>query len=187
MKKKLFVFTAVLFFALALSSCKKDETNNNGNSGSNGNNGSGGNTTAVYVDLGLPSGTKWKSANEYGNGSGYYTFDEAVNTFGNNLPTEEQCWELITLCTWSRQENYSYKVTGLNGNEIVLPITGYYGWSEDNNNYIYCGGNIGIYWTSTPCPDEDDCCYTLMFTNDPMQISSWSKTWSKLSVRLVQK
>lgn len=48
MKKTLFIFTTILFFALALTSCKKDEANNNGNSNGNtenpGGGGSGGST-----------------------------------------------------------------------------------------------------------------------------------------------
>ncbi|HJJ45480.1 MAG TPA: hypothetical protein O0Y17_00165 [Methanocorpusculum sp.] len=42
---------------------------------------------AGYVDLGLPSGTLWKDKNESG---GFYTYDEAMKAFGNNLPTMEQ-------------------------------------------------------------------------------------------------
>ncbi|MCQ2271186.1 MAG: hypothetical protein MJZ72_00120 [Bacteroidales bacterium] len=38
-----------------------------------------------YVDLGLPSGTKWKDKNE----SGFYDYDAAVRSFGSKLPTKE--------------------------------------------------------------------------------------------------
>ncbi len=44
-----------------------------------------------YVDLGLPSGTKWKSVNEAGDENGFYTYDEAIKAFGNKLPTKKQC------------------------------------------------------------------------------------------------
>ena len=42
-----------------------------------------------YVDLGLPSGTLWKNANEGGDDA-LYTYDEAVSMFGDKLPTKEQ-------------------------------------------------------------------------------------------------
>ena len=83
MKRTLFVLTTILFFALALTSCKKDEANNNSN------NNDGGGSAAGYVDLGLPSGTKWKSTNEIGGNNGFYTYDEAISAFGDKLPTKE--------------------------------------------------------------------------------------------------
>ncbi|MBO5960709.1 MAG: hypothetical protein J6P99_02550, partial [Paludibacteraceae bacterium] len=46
-----------------------------------------------YVDLGLPSGTLWKDANEGGDNA-LYTYDEAVNRWGSKLPTKEQLGEL---------------------------------------------------------------------------------------------
>ena len=49
---------------------------------------------AQYVDLRLPSGTKWKSSNE----TGFYTYEKAVNTFGDKLPTKKQCEELKDKC-----------------------------------------------------------------------------------------
>lgn len=53
MKKTLFIFTTILFFALALTSCKKDEVKNNGNNNSNTENPGGGNqeypSTAVVI------------------------------------------------------------------------------------------------------------------------------------------
>lgn len=39
-----------------------------------------------YVDLGLPSKTKWKSQNE----KGFYTIKEAMSQFGDRLPTKAQ-------------------------------------------------------------------------------------------------
>ncbi len=35
-----------------------------------------------YIDLGLPSGTLWATENE----EGYFTFDEAVEKYGDSLP-----------------------------------------------------------------------------------------------------
>lgn len=149
MKKILFVFTTMLFFALALSSCKKDEVNNNGNTENPGGN-SGGGTTVEYVDLGLPSGTKWKSANETGGYNGYYTFDEAVSAFGDKLPTKEQLVELKTNCTWEWQTDGGCKVTGKNGNSIVLPAAGYHHYDGSMRDVNV----IGYYWSSTPRDSE---------------------------------
>lgn len=56
MKRLLLAFTAVLFFALALSSCKKDETNNNGNNNSgNTENPGGGSGDGNYNNQEYPS------------------------------------------------------------------------------------------------------------------------------------
>ncbi|MBP5650137.1 MAG: hypothetical protein J6X01_03555, partial [Bacteroidales bacterium] len=115
--KKLQFFSMMCLLALfvvSLAGCKKEKVNNNGGDGAQ----------TEFVDLGLPSGTKWKSSNEMGNGSGFYTFDEAVSAFGSQLPTKEQCEELIDKCTWTWQSNGSYKVTGPNGNSIILPAAG---------------------------------------------------------------
>ena len=95
-----------------------------------------------YVDLGLPSGTLWKSKNEKGM---YYTYDEAVSQFGDKLPTKEQLEELKNECEWTWLGN-GYKVTGPNGESITLPAAG----------YRYCNGDVrdvgtyGFYWSSTP-------------------------------------
>ncbi len=94
-----------------------------------------------YTDLGLPSGTNWKNFNA----TGFYTYDEAVSQFGNRLPTKEQWEELKAECQWSWNGS-GYKVTGPNGNSIVLPASG----------GRLCGGGVdgvgsfGDYWSSTP-------------------------------------
>lgn len=75
-----------------------------------------------YIDLGLPSGTVWKNANE-GDDNVLYTHDEAVSRFGNQLPTKQELEELKNKCTWTWTGN-GYKVTGPSGNSIVLPAAG---------------------------------------------------------------
>lgn len=87
-----------------------------------------------YVDLGLPSGTKWRTANE----EGRYTFYQAQNFFGNNMPTREQWRELMKYCSWNKID-VGYKVTGPNKQYITLPASnnrgcGYY-WCSGLNNY----------------------------------------------------
>lgn len=86
-----------------------------------------------YVDLGLPSSTKWKACNE----NKEYKYDSAVNKFGDNLPTQEQWKELKDYCKWE-WNGCGYKITGPNGNSIVLPATEI-GWHTS-------GGVGGFYW-----------------------------------------
>lgn len=100
-----------------------------------------------YVDLGLPSGTLWKDQNEDG---GFYTYEQAIEKFGNNLPTEEQFVELVTSCQWS-WIGCAYKVTGPNGESIILPAAGYND-CDGSVNYV---GSDGDYWSSTPTGSED--------------------------------
>ena len=91
-----------------------------------------------YVDLGLPSGTLWKNANEGGDNA-RYTYDEAVSRWGSKLPTKEQLVELKNKCRWkwtTRKGVKGYKVIGPNGKSIFLPATGY----RDCNGNVLQGG-----------------------------------------------
>lgn len=95
-----------------------------------------------WVDLGLPSGTLWRSTNE----EEFYTYDEAVENFGDQLPTKEQLEELKEKCTWVWQDNGGYKVIGQNGNFIILPASGYR-FCNGGVSYV---GTYGHYWLSAP-------------------------------------
>lgn len=99
-----------------------------------------------YVDLGLPSGTYWKDKNE----SGYYEMNEAIRVFGDRMPTRAQFEELITYCEWTFSgwgvSDEYYRVTGPNGNSIVLPLAGEI-LIENDSRYGY--GQAGTYWSST--------------------------------------
>ncbi len=191
MKKLRFISMICLLalFVASLAGCKKEDVNNNGNNNGNGGSGGGGSAQTGYVDLGLPSGTKWKASNETkDNGDVYYTYDEAVSTFGDKLPTKEQCEELKNNCTWEFQSNdgCKYKVTGANGNYIVLPAAG----------RRYCGGDVndvdylGCYWSSTPFNSE----YAWYLVFDSLLFSDGSRYVGMLdgyrcygfAVRLVQ-
>ncbi len=75
-----------------------------------------------YIDLGLPSGTKWSSQNE----SQRYSFDAALKTYSlSTLPSAEQWNELSDYCNWEWYECdgiYGYILTSkINGNSIFLP------------------------------------------------------------------
>ncbi len=182
--KKLRFFSMLCLLALIIgffAGCKKDENGiNNGNNGGSGNGGNGGGTQAEFVDLGLPSGTKWNSVNETTNSTnGYYTFDEAVSIFGDKLPTKEQCEELMEKCTWEWQSNGSYKVTGTNGNSIVLPAAG--GLDCDGN--VSNVGTVGYYRSSTPY-NENFAWYICFISNDKFMY--YDSRCYGLSVCLVQ-
>jgi hypothetical protein len=105
-----------------------------------------------YVDLGLPSGTLWKSANEVG----HYDYNDAVKKFGNNLPTREQWEELKEHCwwVWNEEDETTAAVVGENGNFILLPAEGFF-QPPDPDSFIKEDGKIvnevsGYYWSRTP-------------------------------------
>lgn len=130
MKKICFLCLIVFFTSLSLNAQRKDETSQNSQSES-----------AKFVDLGLPSGTLWKSKNEDG---GFYAYYEAVHKFGSNLPTKEQMEELKGSCKWIKIDN-GFKVVGPNGNSITIPAVGFRDW----NNQVYGVGNRSYYWSSS--------------------------------------
>lgn len=107
---------------------------------------------AGYVDLGLPSGTLWKSANEVG----HYDYNDAVKKFGNDLPTREQWEELKEHCwwVWNEEDETTAAVVGENGNFILLPAEGFF-QPPDPDSFIKEDGKIvnevsGYYWSRTP-------------------------------------
>ncbi len=129
----------------------------------------------LYVDLGLPSGTAWKKDNEKDkeHKEGFYKFDEARAKFGNQLPTEEQCAELINFCQWEWLGD-GYKVTGPNGKSIILPAVGgidifYYGHSGVSTD--------GYYWSYTKG--------RLMYFSRSSQRTQPSSSSFRIPVRLV--
>ena len=129
------------------------------------------------VDLGLPSGTLWKNSNEGGDYT-RYTYDEAVRKFGNKLPTKDQFVELKNECEWTWTGN-GYKVTGPNGNSIILSAAG----------IRYCDGGVGrvgsygAYWSSTP--DNSSYAWDLDFDSGEVGTYYGLRSLGR-SVRLVQ-
>ena len=97
----------------------------------------------TFVDLGLPSGRLWATENA----PGFYTFDEAVDTFGELLPKGSAIVELIeeSTCIWN-DEKKGLDITGPNGNTIFLPAAGYTWGSPD----VKAKDDEGNYWTRMP-------------------------------------
>lgn len=117
---------------------------------------------AQYVDLGLPSGTKWKTHNE----PGFYTFNEALANYSNSLPTYDQWGELYGMCDWVWLGT-AYKVVGPNGNFIKLPASG----ARDIHGKVNSVGLAGSYWSSKRENSQEAHCLgfgsetILMFTS----------------------
>lgn len=129
-----------------------------------------------YIDLGLPSGTKWKNINT----SGVYSYEEAVSQFGSRLPSKEQWEELKKECQWSWSWTISgYIVTGPNGQTITIPATGY----RYCNGSEFGVGSSGFYWSSTP--DGSVRSFGLGFNAVEVNINH-SDQCSLQSIRLVQ-
>lgn len=127
------------------------------------------------VDLGLPSGTLWKDKNEDG---GFYTYEQALSKFGSNLPSREQFEELKSKCSWTWTGN-GYKVTGSNGNSIVLPASG----ARTCGGRVDCVGSCGRYWSSTP--GNSDKSLGLYFGSGGVGMNGYDRCLG-YSVRLVE-
>jgi hypothetical protein len=128
-----------------------------------------------YVDLGLPSGTLWKDQNEI---AGFYTYDDAMEMFGNDLPTKEQLGELKTSCRWTWTGS-GYNVEGPSGESITLPAAG----RRFGVGSVYFVGSDGGYWSSTPSSSESAC--YLLFSSNEVIMSEYDR-YNGLSVRLVK-
>ena len=132
----------------------------------------------VWVDLDLPSGTKWKSVNE----NGYYTYDDAIDNFGKYVPTKEQWQELRTFCVWTWQED-GHRVTGNNGNSIFLTAAAF----RNSDGEVHGAGTYGYYWSATESDYSNYYAYCLYFRSDyEVYINDGRGRGYRFSVRLVQ-
>ena len=128
----------------------------------------------------MPSGTWWKNENEGGR-SVRYTLYDAVNRFGNKLPSKKQFQELIDYCTWV-WVGVGYNVYGPNGKFIYLPAAGY----GSKPSKAYGENKTGAYWAyNMVFYRSDKCGYALWFSSKSKEIS-FSCEENRLSVRLVQ-
>lgn len=84
-------------------------------------------------------------------------YDIAIYNWNANwrMPTMDEWKELVDRCTWATETTASgatvWRVTGPNGNSIVLPMTGIRATSNSEEQR----SSIGCYWTSTLLPIED--------------------------------
>lgn len=166
-----------------------------------------------YVDLGLPSGTKWAKRNidamspedpggyfawgevdtkgnfnedtyayyfedEYDSEDGYVDIgndisglvcDVARNKWGGSwhMPTKEDFEELRVNCEWKYEETKGfggYRITGINGNSIFLPLTGARDEMQlDDEDY-------GYYWSATMTDENSEEAWCLMFDDSEIDI-----------------
>ncbi|MBO4645236.1 MAG: hypothetical protein J5642_01840 [Bacteroidales bacterium] len=142
----------------------------------------------TYVDLGLPSGTKWKTVNETNPKDKYnfFTYKEALVKFGDQLPTYEQLVELQDNCTWT-WDTIKKGCTGVgpNGESIFLPAAG-----VRENGTVYLLDNYAEYWSRTPWETDNNYFWGLRFwlqsyNGEPMLMMNGLPRINGLSVRLV--
>lgn len=138
-----------------------------------------GNYTNEYVDLGLPSGTKWKYRNE----AGLYHIDVAMKKYADCLPTKEQFEEINSYCKVEWQGT-GVIVTGPNGNRIFFPVN-----KIERENSCYGETelkllNVGDYFYYKP----SGMSYHPWVRINSYGIGVWeSSSWDRASVRLVKK
>lgn len=132
-------------------------------------------STAAFIDLGLPSGTKWRELNE----PALMTFDEAVDKYGKQLPSQKQYNELYEKCQWLPLKDGGYKVVGPNGKWVIFPLTG----------FINCTGefrgekDFGDYWTSTKKGDGE--AWRVVFNEKGVKILAHTSCYAR-GIRLVE-
>jgi hypothetical protein len=161
MKKAIF-FSFMLVLTLGLFSCNGKESNDAGNEKKETTKEATDETTSQgglrkdleYVDLGLPSGTLWSMTNAGGDDA-FYTYDEAIQKFGRQLPTIYQLQELMELCTWSRVSR-GCKIFGPNGNFIFLPALGTIDCDGVHHSFTDSKDPLGAYMSSTIDNDDDE-------------------------------
>ena len=123
-----------------------------------------------YIDLGLPSGVKWKKSNEKMLDSEHLNSSTLAN-----LPTEKEVKELVTNCKWE-WGGTGYTVTGFNGNSIWLPAEGY------GDHYV---GDYGDYWIQKI---DGNFAYFHFEHGFTPRISTWKAVErGKMSVRFVKR
>jgi hypothetical protein len=128
-----------------------------------------------YVDLGLPSGTMWKSENE----EGLLDYKTAWKKYKRRMPSIKQWEELKRYCEWTWTGN-GYQVIGPNGASIFMPAAGYRNFSGQIGKV----GVFGNYWSSNTKDSEE--AWRFGFESDKFSIATHSRKYGR-SVRLVYK
>lgn len=124
-----------------------------------------------YTDLGYGY-TIWDGIGELTDISGMISYDAAFRLMGNDwqMPTRQECEELVENCTWEWVgiDGWNgYIVIGPNGNYIFLPSTGYK--SGSNHNSV---GERGLYRSSnwTMIGGEAMTSYAIDFNNSEVEV-----------------
>lgn len=136
-----------------------------------------------FVDLGLPSGTLWATHNAHVGKKYHFTYDEAIERFGDCMPNYCQCKELLNLCKWEWINLFGgkvqgYKIIGPNGNSIFLPASGYF-----SGTCLYRSSIYGYYW-STMCNDLG--AFFLFFSRNGQSLSFNYKFYD-FSIRTIKR
>ncbi len=126
-----------------------------------------------YIDLGLPSGNLWAVENE----EDYYTFDEAVAKFGDNLPTKEDFEELVAHC-WARFDRRRKGMEFMGDNKAKIFLS-----TPFNDSFF--APDRGRYWSSTNYRGH----IAGIFTICPELVRTYGTEhfYKKLSICLVQR
>lgn len=133
-----------------------------------------------YVDLGLPSGTLWKNANEHNAESDLWGYSDL---YKSNLPDTTQWRELRKKCAWTYQSSTKgYAVKGPNGNSIFLPLAGS---RLSSGGQIYNNGTKGAYWTRTSGYDKNSMWDAQFAEDDSRVLFGYVLKNSQLSMRFV--
>ena len=138
-----------------------------------------------WIDLGLPTGTKWACCNvgasspeKYG---GYYTYND---TQAYDLPSLDQIDELLdnTTSEWTVQNGVNgRKFTSSNGRSVFLPAAGFIKDGQLDNV-----GTGGTYWSSSPVEIGMADVWYLFFNSDNAYLTFWYHRDYGLSVRPVR-
>ena len=129
-----------------------------------------------WIDLALPSGTLWAAQPE----EGYYTYNEAREAFGGQLPTEWQWNELIKSCDIEKTYGKTsiLKLTGKNGNTLVIPSMGMMDVSSKPHDL-----DKFAFWSFTTAYYDEK--YAFYFGNF-IEVGQAKKSW-RIPVLLVNK
>ena len=106
--------------------------------------------------------------------SGNVQYDAAAANWGEGwrIPTKDEMQELINNCDWewTKQNNVKgYKVTGVNGNNIFIPETGY--WYRNAFTSGSCGNSC--YWSSSSSLYDNSYAYYLSFSKSHLYVDSY--------------
>lgn len=134
--------------------------------------------TNSYVDLGLPSGTKWSEDNEME----LMTWEEASS---HNIPKRWQWDELIEECQWTWCEatetsDAGYMIVGKNNKSIFLPgskieplptTIGFLPSIRPGDKDLEQMTN---YWSKTEDIEDDEYAYILEFNSERCSVNTES-------------